>query len=62
MKDTDLITVCDSCLRASCFQGIHVCQNWRSAGITQKTVKELRELNRESPEYWKESIVESNRL
>lgn len=51
--DSDLITVCDKCLRASCWQGIWMCEESKWAGIIQKTKKELRDLDRENPSYWK---------
>lgn len=46
------ITVCSNCLQASCWLGIFMCHNARAAGIVEKTVRELRELKRESPHYW----------
>jgi hypothetical protein len=52
LKDTDKITVCDKCLQASCWQGIFMCDESREAGITEKTVAELRDLNLEHPDYW----------
>jgi len=48
-----LITVCDKCLQASCWQGIFMCDESRSAGIVQKTRRQLRKLAREHPSYWK---------
>lgn len=48
-----LITVCDKCLQASCWQGIFMCDEAQTAGIIQKTRKELRKLKREHPSYWK---------
>ena len=52
MKD-GLVTVCSKCLRASCWQGEFYCDDYRTAGIVQKTRKELRALKREHPDYWK---------
>lgn len=49
----ETITVCDKCLMASCWQGTHMCQESQFAGITEKTVEELRELNLEHPDYWR---------
>ena len=48
-----LVTVCDACLQASCWQGIYYCDDYQYAGTVQKTVAELRELGRENPSYWK---------
>lgn len=55
MRDwqTQLVTVCDKCLQASCWQGIFYCDNYLTAGITQKTRKELAKLSREHSDYWK---------
>jgi len=46
------VTVCDSCLRASCWLGIFFCMNSHAAGTIEKTVHELHPLGRENPEYW----------
>jgi hypothetical protein len=47
------ITVCDKCLRASCWQGLFMCDSSRLAGTVKKTVKELKEIDLEHPSYWK---------
>ena len=57
LKDIDLITVCDNCLCASCWQGIFFCENYMTAGTVEKTVGELKKLNRENPDYWKKTKV-----
>ena len=49
---TKLITVCDKCLRASCWHGEFMCDEARSAGTVEKTVAELTLLDREHPSYW----------
>lgn len=54
LPDDKLITVCASCLRATCWYYMFLCDNYLDADITQKTVKELRELNREHGCYWYE--------
>jgi hypothetical protein len=57
MRHSDeLITVCDKCLQASCWQGIFMCNDSQTAGTVQKTKDELRKLNREHPSYWKTDI------
>lgn len=48
-----LITVCDACLCASCWQYIFLCERYRSAGTRRMTVAQLRELGHESESYWK---------
>lgn len=54
-EEVKTVTVCDKCLRASCWRGEFHCDHAREAGTTVKTVEELRTLNLESPDYWKES-------
>jgi hypothetical protein len=51
-SDDRLVTVCAACLRASCWLGECSCDNYRAAGNTRRTVRELRELDREDPSYW----------
>lgn len=48
-----MITVCDNCLMASCWQNIFCCDKYKTAGTVQKHVSELRKLKREHPSYWK---------
>lgn len=52
-NNDDLITVCDSCLCACCWQGDMHCENHKNAGTVQKTRRELLTLNREHPSYLK---------
>lgn len=49
----DKIQVCDSCHRASCWQGIFMCENSKNAGTTYLTRSELGKLELEHPCYWK---------
>lgn len=51
--DEDLITVCDKCLQASCWQGIFMCDDSQTAGVVEKTRRELKKLGREHPSFWK---------
>lgn len=54
LKPTDKVTVCDKCLRACCWHGEFMCDAARNAGITVKTVSELRAGNYgEHEDYWK---------
>lgn len=48
-----LITVCDNCLQASCWQGAFYCDEYKTAGTTQKTRTELAASGRENHSYWK---------
>ena len=47
-----LITVCASCLQASCWQGVFMCQESLTAGTVEKTVDELQALKLEHPDWW----------
>ena len=47
-----LITVCAACLQASCWQGEFYCEQYKTANTTELTVKRLRALAREHPDYW----------
>lgn len=46
------VTVCDRCLRASCWQGEFYCDDYRIAGLIEKTRAELMALNLENSHYW----------
>ena len=50
-----MITVCDSCLRASCWQRDWTCNNYLTAGSVEKSAEELKKLSLENPDYWKNS-------
>lgn len=52
------ITVCAACLCASCWQGIFMCQQSKTADIVEKTREELIALNREHPDYWEPDTAE----
>lgn len=54
-----LITVCDACLRASCWHGEFMCSDAQSAGTVQKTAAELRKLGREHRDHYSRANVES---
>jgi len=54
------ITVCDKCLRACCWQGILMCDESMEAGTTEKTISELKKLNLEHEDYWKEAVSNEN--
>jgi hypothetical protein len=46
------VTVCSSCLQATCWQGIFYCDDYRTAGTVEKSREELASLNLEHPSYW----------
>lgn len=46
------VTVCAACLMASCWHGVWLCQEARSAGLTTRTARELDALHREDPSYY----------
>lgn len=48
-----LVTVCDKCFCACCWQGIFMCDEAKWAGTVEKTAAELRALPpREHESYW----------
>lgn len=49
MPKERLITVCDSCLRASCWHGEFFCEQHKEAGTKKLTESELNTLNLEHP-------------
>lgn len=51
LRVTDMVTVCNSCLTAACWQGQFYCDNYRRAGTTEKSVGELLRLGKESAYY-----------
>lgn len=53
-----LVTVCDQCLKASCWQGEFFCDDYQTAGTFEVQVKVLRELAREHCSYWHGHIQE----
>lgn len=56
MKDSDVITVCDKCFRASCWQGVFLCEESMSAGTVEKTIDELKGLALEHADFWKNEL------
>jgi hypothetical protein len=50
----DTITVCASCLQASCWRGEFYCEDYKRAGTVEKTLEEFETLNLESYHYWKQ--------
>lgn len=46
------VTVCANCLCASCWHGIFMCDEAKHAGTVEKTVEELRKLDREHESYY----------
>jgi hypothetical protein len=52
LPDNLLITVCDNCLQATCWQGKFYCDKYQTAGTIDLPVRRLRELRLEHPSYW----------
>ncbi|MCP3682005.1 MAG: hypothetical protein GY861_04875 [bacterium] len=48
------VTVCSECLRACCWQGVIYCDDYKTAGDMEVPISELKKLNLESSDYWKE--------
>lgn len=52
LKPDWTITVCASCESACCWQGEFYCNDYKTAGTKEITVKYARALNRENPTWW----------
>ena len=53
LSDDVVVTVCDACLRACCWQGEFMCADARTAGTVERTVGELRQgKHGEHESYW----------
>lgn len=52
-----MVTVCDKCFCACCWQGYFMCDDNFSAGTTEKPISELKKLNMENAEYWEDKHV-----
>ena len=61
-KDVEKVTVCSNCLRATCWQGMFMCDESRYASTIEKDVQELAELNLEHPSYYSKRISEIKQL
>lgn len=62
LKDTDLITVCDKCFQASCWQGEFYCEQYKTAGVVKMEARALRKLRLEHPHYWENEVRERKML
>lgn len=60
MNNNTLITVCDKCKRACCWQGDFMCDRADTAGTKKLTVKRLKELDLEHPDYWEKDYDMEN--
>lgn len=47
-----MVTVCDRCFRASCWNGVWPCDEYRTGGTVEKPMSELIELDLEHPDNW----------
>ena len=54
----ELITVCDKCRRACCWNGMFMCDEAKSAGIVDVPRSQLEKESREHPDYWKAKTYE----
>jgi hypothetical protein len=52
--DRALVTVCDHCLKASCWHMEFPCENYQNAGTVDLPVLALKTLGREHSDYWVE--------
>jgi hypothetical protein len=53
MTDEKLIAVCDHCWRASCWQGVAMCEEWPHTLPTRAPISQLRRLKLENESFWK---------
>ena len=54
ITNKDIIVVCNKCLKASCYQGIHMCyEAYSGAGTTEMMVEDLKALGYEHSGFWK---------
>jgi hypothetical protein len=51
------VTVCDKCLKASCWHGIFFCQDYQTAGTQEVLASELRKLDVEHPYYFSKKEI-----
>ena len=51
-NNTPMVTVCDGCLRASCWHGEFMCDEAKGCGTVEKSIKELALLSLEHKSYW----------
>jgi hypothetical protein len=51
------VVVCNQCLRASCWQGVWLCEASWKAGVVHKTIGELKSKKAEAPSYWKNTLA-----
>lgn len=53
MCKNELITVCDKCLKASCWSGAFMCDDSKHAGTVEKPRDELEAMGLEHSDHWK---------
>jgi len=53
MSRKERITVCNKCLRASCWQGVFMCDQARDAGVVAVSRDRLAQMALEHESYWK---------
>ena len=51
-----LVTVCNKCFQASCWQGIFMCQRAQNAGTVDMFIEDLMKMGLEHPDHWKQGI------
>ncbi len=50
--ESRLVTVCDACLKASCWRGLFMCDDSRYAGTVDLPISVLMAIGREDSDYW----------
>ena len=60
-SNNDWITICDKCYRASCWQGIFMCESSRYAGTLKLRKGQLLEMKLEDSSYMQTDDEVANR-
>lgn len=58
--DDRTVIVCANCKRASCWKGVFYCDGYKTANTIKLTIEELKKLNLENSDYWKEQSPVDN--
>lgn len=55
-----IVTVCSKCFKASCWQGIFMCDDAYEAKTVERKVSTLIKLDDEHPDYWNNELHTAN--
>lgn len=60
-KYNPTVTVCSECLRACCWQGEFMCDEYYDANVVKRKISTLIKLNEEHPDYWNNELNSGNK-